>query len=52
MDPFTAEIGNGEEGAVVFADGDTLGHALVQPGRVVMHLVLGQGGAQVRLTGN
>ena len=52
MDPFAAEIGNGEEGAVVFADGDALGDALVRPGCVVMHLVLGQGGAQVRLTEN
>ncbi len=52
MDPFAIEVGNGEEAAVVFAVGDALGDALVRPGRVVVRLVLGQDGAQVRLTEN
>ena len=48
MDPFVLEVGNGEEAvAVVLAAGDALGDALVRPGRVVVHLVLGQDGAQV-----
>ena len=52
MDPFAVEDGNGEEAAIVFAVGDALSDALVRPGRVVVHLVLGQDGAQVRLTEN
>jgi hypothetical protein len=35
---------------VVSAFGDVLGDALVRPGRVAVHLVHGQLGAQVRLT--
>ena len=43
MDPFALEVGNGKEAAaVVFAVGDALGDALVRPGRVVVHLVLGR----------
>ena len=34
---------------IVFAAGDALGDALVRPGRVVVHLVFGQDGAQVAL---
>jgi hypothetical protein len=34
---------------VVFAVGDALGDALVRPGRVVVHLVFGQHGAQMPL---
>ena len=36
-------------GSVVFAVGDALGDALVRPGRVVVRLVFGQDGAQMRL---
>ena len=50
MDPFVVEIGNDEEAAVVFAVGDALCDALVRPGHVVMRLLLGQHGAQMRLT--
>ena len=51
MNPFALEVGNGEQAAaVVFAVGDALADTLVRPGRVVMRLVLGQDGAQVRLT--
>ena len=49
MDPFAVEVGNGGVATVVFAVGDALGDALVRPGRVVVHLVLGQDGAQVAL---
>ena len=52
MDPFAVGVGNGEVAAVVFAAGDALGDALVRPGRVVMRLVLGQDGAQMRFTEN
>ena len=52
MDPFAVEAGNGEVATVVFAVGDALGDALVRPGRVVVHLVSGQHGAQMRLTEN
>jgi len=52
VDPFAVEVGSSEEAAVVFAAGDALGDALVRPGRVVVHLVLGQDGAQMRLTEN
>ena len=48
-DPFAVEVGNGEVAAVVFAVGDALGDALVRPGRVVVHLVFGQDGAQMAL---
>jgi hypothetical protein len=37
---------------VVFAVGDALADALVRPSRVVMRLVLGQDGTQMRLTEN
>ena len=49
MDPFAVEVSNGETAAVVFAAGDALGDALVRPGRVVVHLVFGQDGAQMAL---
>ena len=52
MDPSAVEVGNGEVATVVFAVGDALGDALVRPGRVVMRLVLGQHGAQMRFTEN
>ena len=45
VDPFAVEVGNGE----VFTVGDALGDALVRPGRVVVHLVFGQDGAQMAL---
>jgi hypothetical protein len=48
-DPFTVEVGNGEMTAIMLAVGNALGDALVRPGRVVVHLVLGQDGAQVAL---
>ena len=51
-DPLVVEVGIGEEVAIVIAAGDVLGDALVRPGCVVVHLVLGQDGAQVRLTQN
>jgi hypothetical protein len=50
VDPFVVEVGNGELATVVFAVGDALGDAVVRPGRVVVRLVLGQDGAQMRLT--
>jgi hypothetical protein len=49
VDPFAVEVGNGEVSTVVFAVGDALGDALVRPGRVVVRLVFGHNGAQVRL---
>ena len=52
MDRFAVEVGNGEAATVVFAVGDALSDALVRPGRVVVHLVVGQDGAQMRLTQN
>ena len=48
-DPFGVEAGYGAAGTVEFVVGDALGDALVRPGRVVVHLVFGQGGAQVCL---
>ena len=52
MDPSAVGVGSSEVAAVVFAVGDALGDALVRPSRVVMHLVLGQYGAQMRLAEN
>ncbi len=49
MDPFAVEVGNRDVATVVFAIGDALGDALVRPGRVVVHLVFGQDGAQMAL---
>jgi hypothetical protein len=49
-DPFGARIGCGDAGNVTFAVGDALRDVLVRPGRVVVGLVLGQDGAQMRLT--
>jgi hypothetical protein len=49
VDPSAVEVGNGETATVVFAAGDALGDALVRPDRVVVHLVSGQDGGQVRL---
>src|ERR1700749_4365201 len=48
-DPFTVVVGNGEMTAIMLAVGNALGDALVRPGRVVVHLVLSQDGAQVAL---
>jgi len=48
-DPFTVEVGNGEVATVVFTGGDALGDALMRPGRVVVHLVFSQHGAQMAL---
>jgi hypothetical protein len=48
VDPFPVKVGSSEEAAV----GDALGDALVRPGRVLVHLVLGQDGAQMRLAEN
>jgi len=45
VDPSAVEVGNGE----VFTVGDALGNALVRPGRVVVHLVFSQDGAQMAL---
>jgi hypothetical protein len=52
VDPSAVGVGSSEVAAVVFAVGDALGDALVRPSRVVMHLVLGQYGAQMRLAEN
>ena len=49
MDSSVAEIGNGDVATVMLAVGDALADALVRPGRVVVHLVFSQDGAQVRL---
>jgi len=46
-DSSAVEIGNGEVVAVVCAVRNSLGDALVRPGRVVVNLVLSQEGAQV-----
>jgi hypothetical protein len=43
--PSVVEVGNDQVVGVVFTAGDALGDALVRPGRVVVHLILGQGGA-------
>ncbi len=42
-------VGSGEMTAIMLAVGNALGDALGRPGRVVVHLVLGQDGAQVAL---
>jgi hypothetical protein len=47
VDPSAVAAGNGEVTAVVSAVGDALGDALVRPGRVVVHLVISQDGAQM-----
>src|SRR5579859_5091953 len=46
-DPSAVEAGNGQASTVVVAVGDALGGALVRPGRVGVHLVVSQDGAQV-----
>lgn len=51
-DPFDAGVGCGDEGSRAFAVGDTLRDALVWPSRVVVRLVVGQDGPQMRLTEN
>ena len=51
-DPLGAEVSWGDAGSVVFTAGDALGDALVRPGSVVVHLVLGQDGAQMRVADN
>ena len=43
-DVLSIDAGHGGAGSVRFVAGDTLGDALVRPGRVVVHLVLGQDG--------
>jgi hypothetical protein len=52
VNPVAVDAGNGEVATVVFTVGDALGDALVWPGPVVVHLVLGQHGLQMRLTEN
>ena len=47
--PSAVEVGNCETTAVVPAVEDALGDALMRPGHVVMHLVLGQDGTQMAL---
>jgi hypothetical protein len=49
VDRSAVEVDDGGVAAIVFTVGDALGDALVRPGRVVVRLVLGQHGAQVRL---
>ena len=44
------EVGHGGPGSVASGVGDALGDALVRPGGVVVLLVPGQDGAQMRLT--
>jgi hypothetical protein len=39
--------GHGGAGSIRFVVGDSLGYALVRPGRVVVHLIPGQDGVQV-----
>ena len=51
-DPFAVEVGNGDTVTVVFTVGDALGDALVRPGCVVVRLILGQHGPQMRFTEN
>src|SRR5690348_4944129 len=46
-DPSAVKVSNGTVPAVVFTIGDALGDALVRPGRVVVHLVFSQDGAQM-----
>jgi hypothetical protein len=41
------EVGNCEVATVLLTVGDALGDALVRPGRVVVHLVFRQDGAQM-----
>src|SRR6266704_2277521 len=43
------DVGYGRGMSVAFVVGDALGDALVRPGRVVVHLVFGQDGPQMRL---
>jgi hypothetical protein len=49
VDPLVVEAGNGEVATVVFTVRDALGDALVRPGRVAVHLVFSQHGAQMPL---
>jgi hypothetical protein len=46
-DPFAVEVGNCGVAIVVPAVGNALGDALMRAGRVVVHLVFGQDGAQM-----
>jgi len=48
-DLLCVDAGHGGARSVRFAVWDALGDALVRPGRVVVHLVLGQDGAQMPL---
>ena len=48
-DLLSVDVGHGGAGSVRFLVGDALGDALVRPGGVAVHLVLGQDGAQMRL---
>jgi hypothetical protein len=43
------DVGYGRGMSVAFVVGDALGDARVRPGRVVVHLVSGQDGAQMSL---
>jgi hypothetical protein len=51
-DLLSVDVGQGGAGSVRFLVGDALGDALVRPGGVVVHLVLGQDGAQMPLAEN
>jgi hypothetical protein len=44
VDPLGTEVSCDDTGSVVFAVRDALGDALVRPGSVVVHLILGQDG--------
>ncbi len=52
VDPLSTEVSCDDAGSVVFAVRDALSDALVRPGSVVVHLVLGQDGAQMRVAGD
>ena len=49
VDPCGVEVGHGGAGRVTICVGDMLSDALVRPGRVVVRLIFGEDGAQVRL---
>ena len=49
VDPFGVKVGRGGAGRVTIVVGDVLRDALVRSGRVVVRLISGQNGAQMRL---
>ena len=51
-DLMVVDVGRRGAGTVAFVVGDALRDALVRPGSVVVRLVFGQDGAQMRLTQN